>query len=159
MPIENYELIGNMHTAALVATDGSIDFMYWPDFDSPSVFCRLLDKNKGGHFFVGPKNGDHLFTKQQYLPSSNILQTWYLAEEGVLDIIDFFPRPADPSFTSVAAHLGTKRGEAMNWTSSKNPCLKQWLIRRVKCIRGFTDVQVEIVPVSSALPLLVLQDS
>lgn len=135
MPIENYGLIGNMHTCALVATDGSIDFMCWPDFDSPSVFCRLLDKSKGGHFFIGPKKGDHLTTKQQYLPSSNVLQTRYLGEEGVLNLVDFFPRPAKstPPLRSAPVDSYSK--------------LKKWLVRRVECIRGKVDVDVEVFPV------------
>ncbi|RBQ78297.1 hypothetical protein VDGD_21227 [Verticillium dahliae] len=54
LPIEDYGMIGNMHTCALVGMNGSVDFMCWPDFDSPSVFCRLLDKDKGGHFSISP---------------------------------------------------------------------------------------------------------
>ncbi|KAJ1803293.1 hypothetical protein LPJ75_005922, partial [Coemansia sp. RSA 2598] len=54
LPIDQYGMIGNLRTAALVGMDGSIDFMCWPEFDSPSVFCRLLDKDKGGHFSITP---------------------------------------------------------------------------------------------------------
>src|SRR6201999_3207547 len=75
MPIECYGLIGNMHTCALVSTDAAIDFMCWPDFDSPSVFCRMLDKDKGGHFSICPTNLGTCSSKQNYLPSTNILQT------------------------------------------------------------------------------------
>ncbi len=64
-----------------------------PDFDSPSVFCRLLDKDKGGHFSISPPANLPCTTKQQYLPSSNILQTRYIHDDGVVDLVDFFPRP------------------------------------------------------------------
>ena len=49
LPIEQYGLIGNMRTAALVAIDGGLDYMCWPNFDSPSLFCRILDNTKGLH--------------------------------------------------------------------------------------------------------------
>jgi GH15 family glucan-1,4-alpha-glucosidase len=54
LPIESYGIIGNMRTAALCGIDGSIDFMCYPEFDSPSIFCRILDDKKGGHFSITP---------------------------------------------------------------------------------------------------------
>jgi GH15 family glucan-1,4-alpha-glucosidase len=59
-----------------------------PNFDSPSVFCRILDKDKGGHFTITPSGSDLCTTKQHYLPASNILQTRYLKEDGVMNVID-----------------------------------------------------------------------
>ena len=53
-PIENYGVIGNMHTAALVGMDGSIDWLCLPHFDSPSVFAAILDDHKGGRFRIAP---------------------------------------------------------------------------------------------------------
>ena len=86
--IENYGLIGDMNTVALVGMDGSIDFMCFPDFDSPSLFCRLLDYDKGGYFQISPtlENVNH---KQLYLPDSNILLTRFLCKSGVAEISDF----------------------------------------------------------------------
>lgn len=136
MPIEHYGLIGNMHTAALVATDGGLDFMCWPNFDSPSVFCRMLDSEKGGYFTISPPNDAHVTTKQQYLPSSTVLQTMYLNDEGVMRLIDFFPRPK---------HLAPL--EALE--DQHDPAtglLKKWLVRRVECIRGNVDVTVKCLP-------------
>lgn len=52
--IEDYGLIGDMHTCALVSKQGSLDYMCWPVFDSPSIFCRLLDTKKGGYFSACP---------------------------------------------------------------------------------------------------------
>ncbi|KAJ8071695.1 hypothetical protein OCU04_002012 [Sclerotinia nivalis] len=139
LPIENYGLIGNMRTCALVGIDGSIDFMCWPDFDSPSVFGRLLDKDKGGHFSITPACGVTFNTKQQYLPSSNILQTRYIHEEGVVDLIDFFPRPNH-------SHVAKKSSMPFRETTKVQGELKKWLVRRVECIRGSVDLDVEIFP-------------
>ncbi|KAF2495191.1 hypothetical protein BU16DRAFT_383239 [Lophium mytilinum] len=144
MPIEDYGLIGNMRTCALVATDGGLDYMCWPEFDSPSVFCRLLDKDKGGYFAISPKKGLSLTTKQQYLPSSNVLQTRYLHEDGVLNLIDFFPRPNSRILDAQALNeivSGAKRGVV-----PQRLMLKKWLCRRVECIRGEVEVDVEVFP-------------
>ncbi|KAK4237034.1 hypothetical protein C8A03DRAFT_45052 [Achaetomium macrosporum] len=141
LPIENYGLIGNMRTCALVGMDGSIDFMCWPEFDSPSVFCRLLDKDKGGYFSIHPAAHLNCTTKQQYLPSSNILQTRYIHEDGVVDVVDFFPRPKNAK----VVFKGPKQSAFREMTSVQEE-LKQWLVRRVECIRGCMQMDVEIFP-------------
>jgi GH15 family glucan-1,4-alpha-glucosidase len=141
LPIENYGLIGNMRTCALVGMDGSVDFMCWPEFDSPSVFCRLLDKDKGGFFSIHPAEHLPCTTKQQYLPSSNILQTRYIHEDGVVDLVDFFPRPKN----SKVVVRGPKQG-AYRETTTQLKELKKWLVRRVECIRGKLQLEVEVFP-------------
>ncbi|KAK1776142.1 glycosyl hydrolase [Copromyces sp. CBS 386.78] len=141
LPIENYGLIGNMRTCALVGMDGSVDFMCWPEFDSPSVFCRLLDKDKGGYFSIHPAAHIECTTKQQYLPSSNILQTRYIHEDGVVDLVDFFPRPR----TTKTLFKGLKTSAYREMTSVQEE-LKKWLVRRVECIRGKVSLEVEIFP-------------
>ncbi|HYK57029.1 MAG TPA: trehalase-like domain-containing protein, partial [Flavisolibacter sp.] len=89
-PIENYGIIGDLNTVALVGLNGSIDFMCFPDFDSPSIFAALLDVNKGGYFKIAPAfNG--MKTKQLYLPDTNVLLTRFLSQEGVGEITDFMP--------------------------------------------------------------------
>src|SRR3954470_8716381 len=89
-PIENYGIIGDLNTIALVGLNGSIDFMCFPDFDSPSIFAALLDEQKGGSFKISPVfNG--MKTKQLYLPDTNILLTRFLSSEGVGEITDFMP--------------------------------------------------------------------
>lgn len=67
-PIENYGIIGDLETAALAGLDGSIDFMCFPGFDSPSIFAALLDKDKGGYFCIQPVFKE-MKTKQLYLPA------------------------------------------------------------------------------------------
>jgi GH15 family glucan-1,4-alpha-glucosidase len=89
-PIENYGVIGNMRSIALVGMNGSIDFLCFPDFDSPSVFAALLDPSRGGFLRISPQIED-LHTKQLYLPDTNILLTRFLSESGVAEITDFMP--------------------------------------------------------------------
>jgi GH15 family glucan-1,4-alpha-glucosidase len=94
-PIENYGVIGDLHTVALVGLDGSIDFMCFPRFDSPTVFAALLDPEKGGRFKLAPTL-EGTRRKQLYLPDSNILLTRFLAQDGVAEVPDFMSLPLDP---------------------------------------------------------------
>lgn len=89
-PIEDYGVIGDLTTVALVGTDGSIDFLCWPDFDSPTVFAKLLDVENGGSFSIEPKL-ENSRRKQMYLPETNILTTRFQSEAGVAEIDDFMP--------------------------------------------------------------------
>lgn len=89
-PIEDYGIIGDLHTAALVSVRGSIDFMCFPRFDSPTLFGAMLDDRKGGCFQLSPVI-EGLRTKQFYLPDSVILLTLFLAHEGVAELSDFMP--------------------------------------------------------------------
>ena len=105
-PIENYGVIGDLRTAALVGKNGSLDWLCLPHFDSPSVFGAILDDSKGGRFHIAPTY-EGVTTKQLYWPDTNILVTRFLSPEGVAELIDFMP-------------VG---GE-------------QQLVRRVRCVRG-----------------------
>ena len=89
-PIENYGIIGNMRTVALVGMDGSIDWLCLPHFDSPSVFAAILDDRKGGRFRVAPVSKDIRY-KQFYWPSTNILVTRFLHADGVGEVEDYMP--------------------------------------------------------------------
>ena len=89
-PIENYGIIGDLNTIALVGLNGSIDFMCFPYFDSPSIFASLLDYKKGGKFQIVPAFTE-MKTKQLYLPDTNVLLTRFLSKEGVGEITDFMP--------------------------------------------------------------------
>jgi len=70
-PIEDYGVIGDLHTVALVGKDGSIDFLCLPSFDSPSVFAALLDAERGGRFQIAPQLDDAAH-KHLYLPDTNV---------------------------------------------------------------------------------------
>jgi GH15 family glucan-1,4-alpha-glucosidase len=88
-PIEDYGIIGDLHSVALVGKDASIDFMSFPKYDSPTVFCALLDDERGGRFSIRPHfDGSR---KQMYLPDTNVLITRFLAAEGVAEVSDFMP--------------------------------------------------------------------
>jgi GH15 family glucan-1,4-alpha-glucosidase len=89
LPIEDHGIIGDLYTAALVGTDGTIDWLCLPDFDSPSVFCSILDDEKGGHFKIRPVQDFH--SNQIYLPDTNVLLTRFLSPEGVAEVLDFMP--------------------------------------------------------------------
>ena len=87
--ISDYGLIGDMHSAALVGLDGSIDWACMPRFDSPSIFGAILDEHVGGHFQIVPV-GPYEFT-QRYLPDSNVLETTFVTPTGRATLTDFMP--------------------------------------------------------------------
>ncbi len=117
--IDSYGLIGDLHTSALVGSDGSIDWCCFPNFDSPSVFAAILDEKKGGHFQVSPIDPGRL--RQMYWPETNVLVTRFLSEHSVSEVVDFMP-------------LGETG--------------RQWrkIIRIVRGVRGNTRFRVECAP-------------
>lgn len=86
----DYGVIGNCRSAAIVSKYGSIDWLCLPDFDSPSVFAKLLDAEKGGSFYIQVAE-DYKIT-QEYVQGTNILKTRYESREGTFDLFDFMPR-------------------------------------------------------------------
>ncbi|MCU1312134.1 MAG: glycoside hydrolase, family 15, partial [Candidatus Angelobacter sp.] len=121
-PIENYGIIGNMRTVALVGMNGSIDWCCYPHFDSPSIFGAILDDNKGGRFQICPI-GDHVRQKQFYWPSTNILITRFSLPDGVAELEDFIPAglPSDSPWY-------------------------QNLYRRIRCVRGTVRISLTCRP-------------
>jgi len=119
-PIEEHGIIGDLHTAALVATDGTIDWYCCPRFDSPSVFGCILDDRRGGRFRIGPTD-EQAARKQLYLPETNVLITRFLAAGGVCELIDFMP-------------VGTVAAE------------RHWLVRQVHCVRGSMRMRLDVEP-------------
>jgi GH15 family glucan-1,4-alpha-glucosidase len=111
-PIENYGIVGNMRTVALVGMNGSIDWYCYPHFDSPSIFGALLDDVKGGRFQISPI-GEPVRYKQFYWPSTNILISRFLLPDGIVELEDFMPvgLPADSPWY-------------------------HHLFRRIRCVRG-----------------------
>ena len=121
-PIEQYGLIGDMHSAALVGTDGSIDWCCFPRFDSPSVFAALLDDRNGGRFLIAPATL-HTLLDQAYLPGTNILVTRFTTPTGELAVTDFMP--------------------VRNGTSERSP---HEIHRIVRCTGGSVDVRCVFQP-------------
>ncbi len=109
-PIEHHGVVGDLHTVALVAMDGSIDFMCFPRFDSPTIFAALLDDQKGGRFQIAPTLGS-FGRKQTYLPDSNILLSRFLSNEGVAEISDFMPAEDGGAAHALIRRAKTVRGE------------------------------------------------
>ncbi len=111
-PISSYGLIGDMRTAALVGTDGAIDWCCLPRFDSGSVFAALLDPERGGTWSIRPAG--EWTSKQRYLPRTNILQTTFETAEGTAVLTDFMPvdedgRPSGPH-PEIHRHLRCTKG-------------------------------------------------
>jgi GH15 family glucan-1,4-alpha-glucosidase len=119
LPIEDHGIIGNLHTAALVGTEGTIDWLCLPAFDSPSMFCSILDDEKGGHFSLRPV--EYTRSQQIYLPDTNVLLTRYFSQEGLAETLDFMP---------IVARLGERHR----------------LVRNVRVVRGRMDFRVECLP-------------
>src|SRR5438067_4046515 len=110
LPIENHGVIGDLSTVALVGTDGSIDFMCLPEFDSPSVFATLLDDRCGGRFQLAPLL-ESAREKQLYLPDTCVLLTRFLSAGGVAEVSDFMPIEGASGAHPVVRRAKTVRGE------------------------------------------------
>jgi GH15 family glucan-1,4-alpha-glucosidase len=111
-PIEDYGVIGNMRTVALVGMNGSIDWHCSPNFDSPSIFGAILDDAKGGRFQIAPV-ADKIRHKQFYWPSTNILVTRFSHEDGIVEIEDFMPvgfAPDSPAYHQIHRRVRGVRG-------------------------------------------------
>jgi GH15 family glucan-1,4-alpha-glucosidase len=119
--IADHGLIGDLQTAALVTTDGTIDFFCCPRFDSPSVFASLLDADRGGFYQIKPDRDDYV-SKQLYFPDTAVLITRFLTPDGVGEVHDFMP---------IAGAKATDRHR---------------LVRQLKVVRGTMRFAVEIQP-------------
>ena len=118
--IADHGVIGDLQTAALITTDGTVDWFCCPRFDSPSVFGALLDDARGGHFRVRP--AEEFTSKQQYHPDTAVLITRFFTASGLGEVVDFMPPLGR---TATGNHL---------------------LVRVVRCVRGRMRFEVEVAP-------------
>ena len=101
--ISEHGLIGDLQTAALVSTGGTVDWLCLPRFDSPSVFASLLDADRGGRFRIAPE-GTNYIAKQLYFPDTAVLITRFMSPDGVGEVADFMPVD-DPHHASARHQL------------------------------------------------------
>ena len=120
LPIAEHGLIGNLHTVALVGTEGTIDWYCCPRFDAPSLFGAILDRERGGYWRIAPAETNWT-TKQLYFPETNILITRFLSPHGVAEVHDFMPVVS----------------------SGRQP---HRLVRKLLCVRGRVPFRVEVEP-------------
>jgi len=119
--IGDHGLIGDLQTAALVSTDGVLDWFCCPRFDSPSVFASLLDAERGGFYRIAPDRDDYV-SKQLYLPDTAILVTRFMTPDGVGEVHDFIP---------VIEGAATDRHR---------------LVRNIRVVRGVMRFAIELQP-------------
>ena len=119
--ISDHGFIGDLQTAALVSTDGTVDWFCCPRFDSPSVFASLLDAEKGGFFRIAPDRADYV-SRQLYLPESAILITRFMTPDGVGEVHDFMPVIEGPATS------------------------RHRLVRNIRVVRGVMRFAIEIQP-------------
>jgi GH15 family glucan-1,4-alpha-glucosidase len=122
LPIADHGLIGDLHSVALVGTDGTIDWYCCPRFDSPSVFASILDARRGGCYRLAPADGDWT-SKQLYFPDTNVLITRFFTRDGVGEVEDFMPV-----------------GQLIHGEH------RQRLVRRVLAVRGRVRFEMECSP-------------
>lgn len=109
-PLEDYGLIGNMMSAALVGSDGSIDWLCLPRFDSPACLAALLGTRDNGHWQIAPKDSDYK-SSQRYLPDTAVLETRFETTTGVVTVTDFMPFSDDEGRLEVVRVVHCERGE------------------------------------------------
>jgi GH15 family glucan-1,4-alpha-glucosidase len=109
--IEDYALIGDCETAALVARDGSIDWLCWPRFDSEACFAALLGSREHGRWLIAPQGKAQI--TRRYRPNTLVLETHFETQDGAATLVDFMPQRCDRS-TIVRFVIGTRGQMAMH---------------------------------------------
>jgi GH15 family glucan-1,4-alpha-glucosidase len=123
--IQDYAIIGNGRSAALISKRGSLDWLCWPRFDSASIFAAILDPKRGGHWSIHPLHESEV--SRRYIENTNVLETTFVAESGQIFLTDF-----------------------MAVTSEENKKRELWpeheLVRQLRCEQGEMEVLMEFSP-------------
>lgn len=133
-PINSYGVIGDCHSTVLIAPDGSVDWGCLPDFDSPAIFCRLLDAEHGGYFQITPSDSS-IPGFQHYVSGSNVLQTRFASIMGEVVLTDFMPVETLSAWPYQGMNNNT-------WTREDGSC--HCLVRMVKCTHGTLPVTMTL---------------
>jgi GH15 family glucan-1,4-alpha-glucosidase len=120
--IEDYAVLGDLHTAALVSTAGSIDWLCLPRFDSPAAFAALLDNEQAGHWVLAPAVASTC-SSRRYAGNTLVLETDWVTPDGAVRVIDFMPPGRTPRI----------------WFVSRSACAGGWRCDR-RCACGSTTV-------------------
>jgi GH15 family glucan-1,4-alpha-glucosidase len=123
-PIDDYALIGNRHSCALVSRDGSVDWCCLPYLDSPSSFAAVLDAQRGGRWRIAPVGDARI--QRAYIGASAVLRTEFTADGGRLELTDFLP-------------IRTGRGEEPSYSARA-------MVRIARCLEGEVEVDLEWTP-------------
>ena len=123
--LEDYALVSDTHTGALVSREGSIDWLCLPRFDSPAIFAKLLGDDSHGHWTISVDGGQ--VTEHGYIRHSMVLRTLWTSPTGTAEVIDFMPTDKEVS-----------------QTGHGHPRHRHDLMRQVRCLSGRVDVDVAL---------------
>ena len=119
--IGDYAIVGDCRSAALISKRGSLDWLCWPRFDSPSIFAALLDRKRGGHWSISPTGSYSV--QRRYIPNTNVLETRFVTSRGIAVLTDLMP--VRENSTMVPDHE---------------------VIRRLTCVSGEMEIEVVFSP-------------
>ena len=123
--IQDYGIIGDCRSAALISRTGSIDWLCWPRFDKPSIFAALLDRDRGGHWRISPASAATI--TRRYIPDTNVLETRFSAPSGEAVLTDLMPGASSIHY-------------------KKDFLPDHEIIRRLICTQGEIEIDIDFRP-------------
>ena len=124
-PIQDYGIIGDCHSAALIAKNGSLDWLCWPRFDSPAIFAGLLDQERGGHWQIAPCQP--YSTRRAYIEDTNVLRT-------------VFETPSGSAVLTDSMSVSSEEYKRTAFTPDHE------IVRQLECLSGEVAVEIDIAP-------------
>src|SRR5579864_6849057 len=126
--IQDYAIIGDCRSVGVVGRSGSLDWLCWPQFDSPPIFAALLDQARGGNWLIAPVQPHK--TVRRYVPDTNILETLFELETGTVVLTDLMP-------------VASEEYKRQRLTAEHE------VLRQIECIRGEVEIHVVFQPTSN----------